>query len=263
MAKIELDKYYTDTELARYCINKTRDVIGEGNITEYLEPSAGNGSFSLQIPNCLAYDIAPEHENIVEQDYLKLDLPYKKGRLVIGNPPFGNKMKLVKDFYKKSIQFAEYISFILPISQLNNTQYLYEYDLISSEDLGMTIFSDRELHCCLNIYKRPASGNNSRPTSKLKDVTIIRQDSKKYKDVKEDIRMCYWGNGSAGKILNDEGESYAGEYKIVINNSEKYDEIKTFIENYDWRNETLNIAMKRIKQYYIVEVLKNNIKDIK
>ena len=263
MAKIELDKYYTDTELAKYCINKTRDVIGEGNITEYLEPSAGNGSFSLQIPNCLAYDIAPEHESILEQNYLKLNLPYKKGRLVIGNPPFGNKMKLAKDFFKKSVLISDYICFILPISQLNNSQSLFEFDLIYSEDLGTKMYSNVNLHCCFNIYKRPVGGLNKKTTSKLKDVEIVRQDSKRYNSIVEDVRMCYWGNGSAGKILTNVEDRYAGEYKIIIHNKEHFDEIKSFILNYDWVNETQNIAMKRIKQYHIVEVLKNNLTFLK
>ena len=73
--------------------------------------------------------------------------------------------------------------------------------------------------------------------------------------------MCYWGDGSAGKILTD-GESYSGEYKIKINNKEKYDEIKEFIETFDWNGYVKGIAMKRIKQYHIVEVLKTHIEGI-
>ena len=86
MAKIELDKYYTPTDLAKYCIDKTFEVIGEENITDIIEPSAGNGSFS-NLLECVAYDIEPEHESIIKQDYLELKLEYRKGRLVIGNPP--------------------------------------------------------------------------------------------------------------------------------------------------------------------------------
>ena len=82
MAKIELDKYYTREETALYCINKTKEIIGVENITEWLEPSAGNGSFSLQLDNCLAFDILPEDESIIQQDFLTLDLGYKKGRCI-------------------------------------------------------------------------------------------------------------------------------------------------------------------------------------
>ena len=61
IAKILNDKYYTSPELAEYCVKKTKEIIGEENITEYLEPSAGNGVFLNYLPKgTLAYDIEPE-----------------------------------------------------------------------------------------------------------------------------------------------------------------------------------------------------------
>ena len=137
--KLHLDKYYTPKELAKYCINKTYEMIGKENITEIIEPSAGSGSFSLQIPNCIAYDIEPEHNTIIKQDFLELKLDYKKGRLLIGNPPFGDRMNLATKFMKKGFQIADYIAFILPISQKNNNYKFYEFNLIYSEDLGNQI----------------------------------------------------------------------------------------------------------------------------
>ena len=61
IAKILNDKYYTSPELAEYCVKKTKEIIGEENITEYIEPSAGSGVF-LDFLNkpYLAYDIKPE-----------------------------------------------------------------------------------------------------------------------------------------------------------------------------------------------------------
>lgn len=260
--KLHLDKYYTSPKLAKHCIEKAYMVIGESNISEVIEPSAGDGSFSNQIVNCIAYDIEPEHQSIIKQDYLELEESYKQGRLIIGNPPYGSRMNMAQKFFKKSVEIADYIAFILPISQLNNSNSLYEFDLIQSIDLGVQIYTDRELHCCFNIYKRPSSGViNKKPKTKLKDIAIIRQDSKKYQEVKEDIRMCYWGDGTAGKILLD-GESYSGEYKIIINNKERYNEIKNFIINFDWNDYIKGIAMKRLKQYQIIEVLQNNIENI-
>ena len=75
MSKIELDKYYTPKELVEYCVNKTKEIIGEQNIVEYLEPSAGGGVFLDYLDKpYLAYDIEPEDDRIVKQDYLNLDL---------------------------------------------------------------------------------------------------------------------------------------------------------------------------------------------
>lgn len=259
--KITLDKYYTDTNTAKQCIEKVYEIIGKENITQIIEPSAGNGSFSLQL-ECLAYDIAPEADNIIEQDYLELDLPYQKGRLIIGNPPFGSRMNLAQKFFKKSIELGDYITFILPISQLDNSSSMFEFDLVYSEDLGKINFSDRNLHCCFNIYKRPELGLNKKQESKLKDIVIIRQDSKDYDKLDFDIRMCYWGNGSAGKILK-QGEKYSGEYKIKILNEDLKEDIIRVLSTVDWKKELNFIAMLRIKQYNIVEILKKYIPEIK
>ncbi len=102
--RIKNDKYYTPKNLAKHCIEKTFEIIGKENITEIIEPSAGNGRFSLQIPNCVAYDIEPEHDSIIQQDFLTLKIPYKEGRLFIGNPPYGSRMVLAQKFFKKSIK---------------------------------------------------------------------------------------------------------------------------------------------------------------
>lgn len=142
--RIENDKYYTPTDIAKKCFDKTIEIVGYDNITEIIEPSAGNGSFSSQWPFCIAYDIEPEHPDIIKQDFLTLDIPYKKGRLFIGNPPFGSRMSLAIKFYKKCIQLGDYIAFILPIGQLNNSAVLYEFDLIYSEDLGDQSYTDRD-----------------------------------------------------------------------------------------------------------------------
>ena len=260
MAKIDNDKYYTPLKLAIYCINKTYEIIGKENITEIIEPSAGNGSFSNQL-NCIAYDLYPEKNNIIQQDFLELDLDYKQGRLIIGNPPYGRCLSLAQKFYKKSVQLGDYIGFILPISQLNNTRSMFEFDLVYSEDLGNRYYSGVKLHCCFNIYKRNPKGLNKPIKNKLKDITIIRQDSKGYEDKEFDIRMCYWGNGSAGKILKD-NETYSAEYKIQIHNKDLKDRIIEVLSNVNWKNELNKIAMLKIQQFHIIDLLKREIKEI-
>lgn len=258
--KIENDKYYTPPELAKYCFDKTIEIIGYNNITDIIEPSAGDGSFSKLWPFCTAYDIEPEHPEIIKQDFLELNLPYKKGRLFIGNPPYGRGMDLAIRFFKKCVEFGDYISFILPISQLNNSITLYEFDLIYSEDLGKKNYSDRDIHACLNIYKRPEKGLNSKPSVKMKDITILRQDRKGYDEFMDyDIRLVYWGSGCAGRILSPTDKKYSGEYKIIIHNEKLKDRIKEVISTTDWKEELNTIAMIRIKQYHIFELLKRNI----
>ena len=191
-------------------------------------------------------------------------MPYKKGRLIIGNPPYGPKMQTVVKFFKKSIELGDYISFILPISQLDNIMSLYEFNLIYSEDLGMQKYSDRNIYCCLNIFKRPEKNLNNKPKFKMNDIKIVRDAKKGYDDIQDyDIRMVYWGSGCAGKILNRDDKRYAGEYKIKINNEKLRDRIIDVISNTDWKKELKTIAMLKIKQYHIYNLLKREIPDIK
>ena len=100
--------------------------------------------------------------------------------MIIGNPPYGDKLKLARDFYNKSVQIADYIAFILPITQLNNITSFYKFDLIYSEDLGMQNYSGVELHCCFNIYKRPKWKLNDFEKQHFNGVTFYRQDRKDY-----------------------------------------------------------------------------------
>ena len=139
---------------------------------------------------------------------------------------------------------------------------MYKFDLIHSEDLGELIFSgDRKVHCCLNIYVRPKNGLNKKKSSKLKDIEIVRQDSRRYDSFEFDIRMCYWGDATAGKILKD-NENYSGEYKIKIHNKDLKDKIINVLTNTDWKKELNSTAMCRIKQYHIVDILKREIEGI-
>jgi hypothetical protein len=75
MSKIKNDKYYTPPDLAKYIVNKTKEIIGEDNIAEYIEPSAGAGVFLNYLPKgTIAYDIEPEDNRIIKQDYLELNI---------------------------------------------------------------------------------------------------------------------------------------------------------------------------------------------
>lgn len=261
MAKIELDKYYTPIELANHCwdiVDKVIDI--SKNITRIIEPSCGNGSFChWRIKPDIMIDIKPECEGAIKEDFLTYQLTYKSGTLVIGNPPYGDKLKLARDFYNKSITIADYIGFILPITQLDNTTSFYKFDLVYSEDLGMRNYSGVELHCCFNLYKRPQWGVNDFEKQSFKGITFYRQDRWNYDSITDyDLRMCYFGNGSVGKILKD-GESYSGEYKIKIDDRHpQKEEIIRILKETDWKQKTSRIAMARLKQYMIFDVLKEN-----
>lgn len=119
-----IDKYYTSENAVNLClelikeniaINKENDII--------IEPSAGNGSFipgiKLLADKCIFMDIEPDNIEIKQQDYLLFNheiLPEHNRIHLIGNPPFGRQSSLVIKFIKKSCEYCDTISFILPKS---------------------------------------------------------------------------------------------------------------------------------------------------
>lgn len=107
--KNELDKFYTQKNIAAECIEYLKLYINDKTIL--IEPSAGNGSFSDLI-ECIAYDIAPENDRIIKKDFF--DVVIKDENIcVFGNPPFGNRSNLAKQFISHALN-AGIIAFILP-----------------------------------------------------------------------------------------------------------------------------------------------------
>ena len=265
MSKIQNDKYYTPPDLAQYCVEKTKEIIGTDNITEYIEPSAGAGVFLNYLDKpYLAYDIEPEDDRITKADWLSVNLEYKKGRCVIGNPPFGSRNTLSVRFYKKSVKLSDYIAFILPISQFNNNMQMYEFDLIYSEDLGIRKYSDREIHCCFNIYKRNINGINKKPNYKLKDVSIKEFRNKQASldsDEQYDLRILAWGSG-IGKILDKHDKQYAKEFIVIIHNKKYKETIINKLMNVNWKDEYPMTATPNLLQWQVYKYLKEQIPEL-
>lgn len=154
MAKIAFDKYYTPPTVARFCIDKVKELIGEENITEWVEPSAGSGSFSHQLLGCKAYDLYPQHDYIEQQDFLELQLDYKEGRCFIGNPPFGGGAgRLIKQFYNKATEMGDYIAYIQPASFYNSYSIHKKFEIIYSCILVVD-YTNQNLKTSFTIYKR-------------------------------------------------------------------------------------------------------------
>lgn len=229
---IELDKFYTPKETAKQCIDLFFETFT--GVTEIIEPSAGNGNFSLQIPNCISYDLEPEHESIIKQDFLKLELQYKKGRALIGNPPFGDRNNLARSFYKHACKMGDMIGFILPISQFENSDSLYHFDLIKSIDLGVLEYSNMKVHCCFNLYQRPENGKlNSKPKLNSELFTLLRTGDSNFEQTKADFMFCK--RGSVGKEILEDGKRYGDEYKVVVTNKNDLDYIRNTILDFDWK----------------------------
>ena len=142
-----IDKFYTSPHIVNECLNLIKQKINIQETDLCIEPSAGNGSFingiKLLFKNHKFYDLEPENDEIIKQDYLEYDYntiiknPNSKIHIV-GNPPFGRQSSLAIKFIKKSCEYCDSISFILPKSFKKdslqkhyplNFHLIYEYDL--------------------------------------------------------------------------------------------------------------------------------------
>ena len=158
-----IDKFYTKEDVVRKCINliKAHIVINSNDLI--IEPSAGGGAFIKYINglsnNQLYMDIEPQHKDVIKTDYLKYThISHNKTHL-IGNPPFGRQASMAKKFIKKSCEYADSISFILPKSfkkeSFQNTFQL-NYHLIVNEDLPVNSFTINDIEydvpCVFQIW---------------------------------------------------------------------------------------------------------------
>lgn len=124
-----MHKFYTKPEVVTECMHQFRNNIHVQANDWLIDPAAGNGSFipefqQLCIPatHRLLLDVLPEHEDIIQQDYLTFDVkswvtPSPSSRIhVITNPPFGRNACLARRFIAKSCEFCDTLSLILPKS---------------------------------------------------------------------------------------------------------------------------------------------------
>lgn len=158
------DKFYTSPKIVSKCIEKIKQNVTICADDLCIEPSAGNGSFIEGIQtlssNSLFYDIKPENELIVEQDYLKYDYSKLTGNIhIIGNPPFGRQSSLAIQFIKLSCKFASSISFILPKSFKKDSlkkHFDLSFHLINEWDLPVNSFlvgeKEHDVPCVFQIW---------------------------------------------------------------------------------------------------------------
>lgn len=194
--KILFDKFYTKPETAEECIS----LLDLSLYKTIIEPSAGSGSFSSRIENCLAYDIAPDGPGIIRQDFLELDKHFDK-LLVVGNPPFGERASLAKVFIRHSIEIgADTVAFILPdtFNKLSAQKvFPPEWKLVKKWKPERTFFEangeDYHVPCTFFIWSRVLPGEDlrEREIKGFTDFRFLRRG-----DQTADFTI----NGNSGKI---------------------------------------------------------------
>jgi hypothetical protein len=158
-----MDKFYTIPEISERCLSSIESLYNWSTWDLVIEPSAGNGSFLTKIPTKkkLGIDIAPEHKDIVKQDFFTYTPPDGiKNILVLGNPPFGKISSLAIKFFNHAAQWANVIAFIVPrtFRRVSVTNRLHRnFHLRLDNDIPMKPCSftpPMMVKCCFQIWER-------------------------------------------------------------------------------------------------------------
>lgn len=222
-----IDKFYTKLSVVNQCIKSVQKYIEIGENDLIIEPSAGNGSFIEKIKtltdNYKFYDIAPENDEIIKQNFLNFDSSNLESKYknihVIGNPPFGRQSSLAIQFIKKCCSFANSISFILPKSFKKDSMkrhFALNYHLIFEMDLFEKSFlineEETDVPCVFQIWQYKKEKRDI--VKKLKPNNFVFVG----KNEKPDISFRRVGV-NAGKIMKEiEDKSVQSHYFIKFTN---------------------------------------------
>jgi predicted RNA methylase len=181
-----IDKYYTKDTVVESCLNMVKRYLQINSDELIIEPSAGNGSFIKGIKsltnNYKFIDLEPDNDEIIKQDYLLYNFGIDQETFskihLIGNPPFGRQSSLAIKFIKKSCNFCDSISFILPKSFKKeslkktfplNFHLVFEIDLPDKSFLVDGI--EHDVPCIFQIWEKKTT--NRVVNEKLEPVNFI------------------------------------------------------------------------------------------
>ena len=230
------DQFYTNKDVSLKCFQYITENIDITN-TLFLEPSAGNGSFTdilleKQL-DFISYDIEPKKDYIIKQDFLDKDLHINSNKKIVtlGNPPFGRQSSLAKKFIKKCSKFSETIAFILPKSFKKESMqkcFPLNFHLIFQQDIEERSFNiDNKIYnveCIFQIWTKKETKRQISEIETSKYLTFVK------KDQQPDISFRRVGvyAGKISQIIDDKSEQ--SHYFIKIKNKNIEDFIKEYNE---------------------------------
>jgi len=207
----ELDKFYTNKNIAKNCVETLHNFLVIDTNDCFLEPTAGDGAFLDYLTNYEAYDLKPEDPRVIEQDIFKF-VPNRNNYITIGNPPFGKRSKLAIDVFNTVAKYSDVIAFIVPVSFLKyNVQKELDKDfkLIHNYILPENSFLDRgkvyDVNCVFQIWVKSGTKFDTHPNIRLLERPKISCDDFKiwqynatesqFKVVNEDWTIAVYRQG--------------------------------------------------------------------
>jgi hypothetical protein len=191
----------------------------------------------------LFYDLEPENPDIIKQDYLIYDFREIKKRFakihVVGNPPFGRQSSLAIKFIRKSCEFCNSISFILPKSfkkeSLKN-KFPLQFHLVYECDLPDNSFlvdgSEHNVPCVFQIWEKKET--NRSVAEKIEPLHFEFVDKKQHPD----ISFRRVGVNAGTMDVNIDEKSIQSHYFIKFtNNKSLHDNLNKLSKiNFEFNN---------------------------
>ena len=218
------DQFYTKVCIARECIQSIKKVIKDHRSHQWIEPSAGNGSFITK--NCIALDIDPKHKKVLKQDFLEYNPSIDKPIIIYGNPPFGKQSSTAKKFIKHAASFASVIAFILPRSFVKpsmNKAFPKHFHCIYTKELEKDSFEVNgepyNVACIFQIWQK---GDEIR----LEELCVQPVGFIYVKQTDSyDVSVRRVGINAGTTLLKDKNVSAQSHYFIKLENINKKDRI--------------------------------------
>ena len=269
------DSYFTSPETAQKCVDIVNRAIPTSDYT-YIEPSAGEGVF---------YDLLPEpcrigielhdrkRSEFLQSDYLSWYPNDESPYVVIGNPPFGIRGAIALAFINRSLLFAEYVAFILPMSfhsngKGSNMKRVQNGHLIHSEVLyGESFFSpdnnkENKVNTLFQVWKK-GEGKGIFPDydiSEYADIYTVCSSPDRLCGLKKIgtydfyVSSSFFGE-SLSTVYNFEDVKYGSGYGVILKKNKE--EILKRLTNIKW-NDYSSLATnscKHIRKYSIEKCL--------
>lgn len=169
-----LDQFYTNPTVAAQAAEALAALLPLLGLTptHLLEPAAGAGALleaarvALPQLSLVGGDLEPKHPLVKQVNFLTeeaaalLELPPTPSSVVtLGNPPFGKRGKLAREFLEKSLQVGVATAFILPVQfrkYLTQRMLPENYKLVADHDLPSHAFiaggKPYHVNCCLQVW---------------------------------------------------------------------------------------------------------------
>jgi hypothetical protein len=209
-------------------------------------------------------DICPENDVITKQNFLTLKLKKPSHNIhIIGNPPFGFKSSIAKQFIEKCCDLeASSVSFILPIGfKKKSYQKVFPLNYHLCKEINLTdnsfIVDDIEydVDCIFQIWQRRTYKRRSIKNMNIKPIGFYFIDKFNNPDIS--IRRVGSRVGIPSAITSDKNTNthYFIKFDDNINKTEMIDKLhKIKYENY-------NIGPKSISKQQIIQKINKIIKN--